>query len=57
VVVTSNDERRLPDAFLRRCIYHRIELTEDLVRRSVAVRDSDFPHLSAATRAVALRRF
>ncbi len=57
VVVTSNDERRLPDAFLRRCIYHRIELTEDLVRRAVAARAGDFPRLSATTRAVALRRF
>ena len=27
VIVTSNEERRLPDAFLRRCIFHRIELT------------------------------
>jgi MoxR-like ATPase len=32
VVITSNVERRLPDAFLRRCIFHHIELTEQLVR-------------------------
>jgi MoxR-like ATPase len=57
VVVTSNDERRLPDAFLRRCIYHRIELTEELVSRAVAARAGDFPRLSEATREVALRRF
>lgn len=57
VVVTSNDERRLPDAFLRRCIYHRIELTEDLVARAVAARAGDFPRLSAATKTIALRRF
>ena len=25
VVVTSNSERQLPDAFLRRCVFHRIE--------------------------------
>lgn len=27
-VITSNDERRLPDAFLRRCIYHHIVIDE-----------------------------
>ena len=31
VVITSNLERRLPPPFLRRCIYHNIELTEALV--------------------------
>jgi MoxR-like ATPase len=33
VIVTSNDERRLPDAFLRRCIFHRIELERKARRR------------------------
>jgi len=32
VIVTSNEERRLPAAFLRRCIFHQIELTEDILR-------------------------
>jgi MoxR-like ATPase len=35
VLVTSNEERRLPDAFLRRCIFHRIELTRSLVEAAV----------------------
>ena len=35
MIVTSNEERRLPDAFLRRCIYHRIELTPTLVEAAV----------------------
>ncbi len=35
VIVTSNEERRLPDAFLRRCIFHRIELTAALVEAAV----------------------
>ena len=35
VVITSNVEQRLPDAFLRRCIFHHIELTEQLVREAV----------------------
>jgi MoxR-like ATPase len=31
VIVTSNEERRLPDAFLRRCVYHHIEVTPELL--------------------------
>lgn len=68
VIITSNEERRLPDAFLRRCIYHRIELTEDLIEAAVEsmARAADsanagagtaFPNLDAATRAVARARF
>ncbi len=36
VVITSNSEKRLPPAFLRRCIFHHIEFDEVLVRRAVA---------------------
>lgn len=57
VVITSNIERRLPDAFLRRCIFHHIELTEPLVRAAVQARAGDFPHLDPATREEALKRF
>lgn len=57
VVVTSNAERRLPDAFLRRCIYYRLELDKELVRRAVRNRVDDFPHLSADARKAALGRF
>jgi MoxR-like ATPase len=35
IIATSNEERRLPDAFLRRCIFHRIELTPTLVEAAV----------------------
>jgi MoxR-like ATPase len=34
VIVTSNEERRLPDAFLRRCVYHHIEVTDVLLREA-----------------------
>ncbi len=38
VLITSNNEKELPDAFLRRCIFHYIELpTVPLMRRIVAV--------------------
>lgn len=57
VVITSNVERRLPDAFLRRCIFHHIELTDQLVRNAVQARVGDFPHLDAAAREEALARF
>ncbi|HEX4622579.1 MAG TPA: MoxR family ATPase [Myxococcaceae bacterium] len=38
VVITSNNEKELPDAFLRRCVFHFIDFPEeDLMRRIVAV--------------------
>ncbi len=57
VIVTSNDERRLPDAFLRRCIFHRIELTPELVRAAVHAHGDDFPALDEPTLEAALERF
>lgn len=29
IIITSNQERKLPDAFLRRCLYHYIEFPSD----------------------------
>ena len=57
VVITSNSERRLPEPFLRRCIFHHIELTEDLIRRAVEARSEDFPDLPTAVREAAIQRF
>ena len=57
VVITSNSERRLPEPFLRRCIFHHIEFTEDLVRRAVKARGHDFPHLSDELANIAVERF
>ncbi|HEY2774038.1 MAG TPA: MoxR family ATPase [Candidatus Binatia bacterium] len=38
VLITSNNEKELPDAFLRRCIFHYIEFPDvRLMRRIVAV--------------------
>ncbi|WXG41410.1 MAG: MoxR family ATPase [Candidatus Freyarchaeum deiterrae] len=38
VVITSNNEKELPDAFLRRCVFHYIEFPdEELMRRIVNV--------------------
>ncbi len=54
VVITSNAERRLPDAFLRRCIFHHIELTEALVRAAIK---AHFPPLDEALLEAAQERF
>jgi MoxR-like ATPase len=45
VMITSNNEKELPDAFLRRCIFHYIEFPDPaLMRRIIAVHH---PHLDA----------
>lgn len=57
-IITSNGERRLPDAFLRRCLVHHIEMTRDLLRDIMqAWRDSQFPDLDAETQSLALQHF
>jgi len=35
IVITSNSERPLPEPFLRRCVFHHIELTPDEIRNIV----------------------
>src|SRR5207253_7081144 len=46
VMITSNNEKELPDAFLRRCIFHFIEFPDAaLMRKIVAVHH---PNLDAA---------
>src|SRR3954462_101262 len=38
VVITSSNERELPDAFLRRCVFHFIDFpSEELMRRIIEV--------------------
>lgn len=42
LLITSNSERSLPDAFLRRCVFHWIEFPEpERLRRIVAARCAD----------------
>lgn len=38
VVITSNSERRLPEPFLRRCVYHHIRFDDNLVAKAVEKR-------------------
>lgn len=35
VIITSNNEKELPDAFLRRCIFHYIRFPDDETMRSI----------------------
>jgi MoxR-like ATPase len=62
VIVTSNEERRLPDAFLRRCIFHRIVLTPELIQAAVESmagegEHASFPRLDKTVRDLARKRF
>jgi MoxR-like ATPase len=55
VIITSNAEKELPDAFLRRCIFHFIEFPErDLMARIVRVHH---PELEEKLLEQALRAF
>lgn len=55
VIITSNSEKELPDAFLRRCIFHYIEFPDrDLMRQIVGVHH---PALSDSLLQQALERF
>src|SRR5688572_11952623 len=55
VIITSNNEKDLPDAFLRRCVFHFIEFPDaDLMRRIV---DVHHPKLDAKLSEQALEIF
>jgi len=45
VIITSNNEKELPDAFLRRCFFHYIKFPEpDTMRNIIAVHYPDIQH-------------
>src|SRR5579863_5028289 len=55
IVITSNNEKELPDAFLRRCFFHYIRFPdEDTMRAIVAVH---YPHLKQELLREALATF
>jgi MoxR-like ATPase len=43
VVITSNSEKELPDAFLRRCLFHYIEFPDPAMMQRIA--EVHFPNL------------
>ena len=55
VVITSNNEKELPDAFLRRCFFHYIAFPDaDTMKRIV---ETHYPGLKKALLSAALRAF
>jgi len=55
IIITSNNEKDLPDAFLRRCFFHYIRFPDaDTLRRIVAVH---FPDIKPALLTEALTQF
>ena len=55
VIITSNNEKELPDAFLRRCFFHFIRFPDmEVMKRIVAVH---FPGIREALLTVALTQF
>ena len=55
VIITSNNEKDLPDAFLRRCFFHYIRFPERDTLRSIV--DVHFPNLHADVLRAALDTF
>lgn len=58
VVITSNSERQLPAAFLRRCVFHEIVVDDDLIERAMnAHRAAEFEALNPEAEARARAAF
>jgi MoxR-like ATPase len=55
VIITSNNEKELPDAFLRRCFFHYIKFPEKDTMRQIV--DVHFPTLKRDLLAQALKTF
>jgi MoxR-like ATPase len=55
VIITSNNEKELPDAFLRRCFFHYIKFPEADTMRAIV--DVHFPGLKGDLLAAAIKSF
>jgi MoxR-like ATPase len=55
VFITSNNEKELPDAFLRRCFFHYIKFPDAQTMQSIV--DVHFPKLKKELLAAALKNF
>ena len=55
VIITSNNEKELPDAFLRRCFFHYIRFPEVAVLKQIV--DVHFPGIKESLLATALTQF
>ncbi|MEM7293336.1 MAG: MoxR family ATPase [Pseudomonadota bacterium] len=55
VIITSNNEKELPDAFLRRCFFHYIQFPDDATMRAIV--DTHYPGLKQELLSEALNVF
>ncbi|MEW6464958.1 MAG: MoxR family ATPase [Pseudomonadota bacterium] len=55
VFITSNNEKELPDAFLRRCFFHYIKFPDADTMRQIV--DVHFPHLKRELLTAAMKTF
>jgi MoxR-like ATPase len=55
IVITSNNEKELPDAFLRRCFFHYIKFPDQETMKSIV--DVHFPGLKKSLLSAALNAF
>ncbi len=55
VIITSNNEKELPDAFLRRCFFHYIRFPDEATMAAIV--DAHFPDLKKNVLEDALRAF
>ncbi|WP_454759940.1 AAA family ATPase [Caulobacter segnis] len=55
IIITSNNEKELPDAFLRRCFFHYIRFPEEATMQAIV--DVHFPGIKQKLVAEALRIF
>jgi len=55
VIITSNNEKDLPDAFLRRCFFHYIRFPDAATMQQIV--EVHFPHIKKDLLAAAMRQF
>ena len=55
IIITSNNEKELPDAFLRRCFFHYIKFPEPETMKQIV--DVHFPNLKKELLAAAMKVF
>ena len=55
VIITSNNEKELPDAFLRRCFFHYLRFPDDQTMKSIV--DVHFPGIKPRLVSEALKTF
>lgn len=55
IIITSNNEKDLPDAFLRRCFFHYINFPDDATMKQIV--DVHFPKIKSRLLTAAMKRF